>query len=289
MKIGFIGVGAIGFPMAERLLADHDLAVYDVNNAQTAALAQRGARAASSAADAARGTDATIVMVATPEQLGDALFNEGVADGAPTGSSVIIMSSVGVAAVVAAAADLRSRGLRVIDAPVTGGVVRALTGELTILLGGDLVEIETVRPVLEVLGANLPICGVKIGDGQAVKLVNQLLCSVHLAVAGEALNLAAALGLDARSVLDVVGSGAASSFMLNDRGPRMFDGDAPVLSAIDIFVKDSGLVQDAAATAGADTPILDAAARRFRQAQEAGLGREDDSAVIHTYSLNVVS
>ena len=284
MKIGFIGIGAIGYPMAERLLPHHDVTVFDLNRERVAELATQGARTAATAAEATRESEVTIVMVATPEQLEAALFaDDGVAAAARAGTTILIMSSVGVAAATAANDRLRTNGIIVVDAPVTGGVVRARSGELTILLGGSPAEIDAVRPVLECLGTRLAICGPSVGDGQAVKLVNQLLCSVHLAVAGEALSLAEALGLDPAAVLEIVGSGAAASFMLNDRGPRMLEEQPAVLSAIDIFVKDSRLVQDAARASRASTPILDAAAARFELAQTAGLGRSDDSAVLHTY------
>lgn len=285
MNIGFIGVGAIGFPMAERLLPHHDVSVFDVNQARAQELAEKGAVAAATAAAAAIGADVVIIMVATPEQLESAAFDEtGAVAGMAPGSTLLVMSSVGIDSVQATAEALQERGIRVVDAPVTGGVVRAITGELTILLGGDEADIDRVRPVLVHLGTKLAVCGPRVGDGQAVKLVNQLLCSVHLAVAGEALALAGSLGLDPAAVLEVVGSGAAASFMLNDRGPRMLQSDPEVLSAIDIFVKDSHLVQGAAVAAASATPILDAAAARFESAQAAGLGREDDSAVYRTYA-----
>ncbi|WP_460798704.1 NAD(P)-dependent oxidoreductase [Microbacterium sp. GXF0217] len=288
MKVGFVGIGAIGYPMAERLLPHHDVTVFDLNRERVAELASRGATAAATAGEAAAGSEVTVVMVATPAQLASALFDaSGIAASAAQGSTVLIMSSVGVEAVTTAADALTQQGLVVVDAPVTGGVVRARTGELTLLLGGDDAHIAAVLPVLELLGTRLAKCGPRIGDGQAVKLVNQLLCSVHLAVAGEALSLAESLGLDPAAVLEIVGSGAAASFMLNDRGPRMLEAEPPVLSAIDIFVKDSHLVQEAAAASHADTPILDAAARRFELAQDAGLGRFDDSAVLRTYRETV--
>lgn len=285
MKIGFIGVGAIGYPMAERLLPHHDVAVFDVNHARAQELAAKGGTAAATAADAARDADVVVIMVATPEQLVSAAFDdEGAVAGMGPGSTLLVMSSVGIDSVQATAAAVQERGIRVVDAPVTGGVVRAITGELTILLGGEPADIDRVRPVLGHLGAKLAICGPRVGDGQAVKIVNQLLCSVHLAVAGEALALAGSLGLDPAAVLEVVGSGAAASFMLNDRGPRMLQPEPPVLSAIDIFVKDAHLVQDAASAVANATPILDAAAERFEAAQAAGLGRHDDSAVYRTYT-----
>lgn len=285
MKIGFVGVGAIGLPMAARLLPDHDLTVFDLDPDRVAHLVGLGASPARTAAETATGADATIVMVATPPQLDQALFGaDGVVEGARPGSIVVVMSSVGVDAARSASAALAERGLRTLDAPVTGGVIRARTGELTILLGGAAREIEEVRPMLGLLGTSLRTCGPRVGDGQAVKVVNQHLCSVHLVAAGEALHLAEALDLDPAVVLDIVGTGAASSFMLLDRGPRMLREHPPVLSAIDIFVKDSQLAQEAGRRTGTRTPVLDAAAAEFARASAAGLGRADDSAVFRMYS-----
>src|SRR5690606_33058560 len=126
--------------------------------------------------------------------------------------------------------------------------------------------------------------GTTLGDGQSLKAVNQLLCSVHLAAAGEALAFAQKLGLDPANVLDAVQHGAGGSWMLGDRGPRMLEGlDAEVTSAISIFVKDSGLVNDIAESLDFDAPLVRAARDRFRQAAEAGLTQRDDSQVIRTY------
>jgi 3-hydroxyisobutyrate dehydrogenase-like beta-hydroxyacid dehydrogenase len=116
-----------------------------------------------------------------------------------------------------------------------------------------------------------------------VKVVNQHLCSVHIVAAAEALSLGASLGLDQAAVLDLVAGGAAGSWMLSDRGPRMLEDDPTVTSTIGIFVKDSGLVAEAAASAGADVPVLAAARARYLAAAEAGLERADDSQVIRTY------
>lgn len=285
MNVSFIGVGAIGLPMAKRLIPHHSVTVFDLATDRVKELVQLGATAAESAAKAAAASETVIIMVATPEQLEQALFGpEGAAEGFKIGSTAIIMSSVGIEAVTAAAEKLKDQNVKVVDAPVTGGVVRAITGELTILTSGADEDIDKVRPVLQHLGTNISRSGNRVGDGQAVKLVNQLLCSVHLAVAGEALNFAKRLGLDPQAVLETVGAGAAASFMLNDRGPRMLSPDEPpVLSAVDIFVKDSNLVKDAASRIGAHTPILEAANERFRQVSTAGFGRADDSAVIRAF------
>ncbi|GAB2715332.1 NAD(P)-dependent oxidoreductase [Arthrobacter bambusae] len=285
MNVSFIGVGAIGLPMAKRLIPHFNVTVFDPAADRVKELTELGATSAESASKAAAASETVIVMVATPAQLEQAVFGpDGAADGFKIGATAIIMSSVGVDSVTSVAERLKGQHVQVVDAPVTGGVVRAVTGELTILTSGDEKDIEKVRPVLQHLGTNLAHSGDRVGDGQAVKLVNQLLCSVHLAVAGEALNFAKLLGLDPEAVLKTVGAGAASSFMLNDRGPRMLSTEEPpVLSAIDIFVKDSTLVKEAASRVGADVPLLDEANARFQAVSAAGFGRVDDSAVIRAF------
>ena len=285
MKVGFVGVGAMGTPMARLLLPSHTVTAFDPDRSRVDDLVGSGALAATDAAGAARGADAVIVMVATPAQLDQAVFGPGgAAEGLSAGELVILMSSVGIDSVVDVSSRLTALGARVIDAPVTGGVARAVTGELTILTGAAPQDLADAMPVLELLAANVAHCGERVGDGQAVKLVNQLLCSVHLVAAAEALAFAGSLGLDPEHVLNTIEAGAAASFMLSDRGPRMLAPEtAPVLSAVDIFVKDSSLVLAAAAHANAATPLTEKAHEIFTTAQSQGLGRSDDSAVIHIY------
>lgn len=278
----FVGLGAIGTPMAQRV-AGAGFAVTGVDPFEAARerAAAAGIAAVGSIADApAEG--AVVVMVATPEQL-DALVAEALAAGVAAGRTWIVMSTVGPDAVTRAGAALRQAGAAVVDAPVTGGVARATTGELIVFASGADAALASVADVLAPLGA-VRVVGGELGQGQAIKVVNQHLCSVHIVAAAEALALGESLGLDKAAVLDLVGGGAAGSWMLADRGPRMLLGtDAPVTSTIGIFVKDSGLVAEAAEAVGAEVPVLAAARARYLQAAEAGLERRDDSRVIETY------
>lgn len=172
------------------------------------------------------------------------------------------MSTVGPGVVRGLEERLAERGLRLLDAPVSGGVARAERGDLLIMAGGPRELFEELRPALEAMGSTVAHCGESVGDGQSVKLVNQLLCGVHIAAAGEALAYAAALGLDPRSVHETIRHGAAASFMLDDRGERMLQrAFTPVKSALDIFVKDMGLVREAAGEQGFATPLADTAHR----------------------------
>jgi 3-hydroxyisobutyrate dehydrogenase/putative dehydrogenase len=193
------------------------------------------------------------------------------------------MSTVGPQCVREQGEALQRAGARVVDAPVTGGVARARTGELVIFASGAPSDVALAMPVLEAMGT-VRVTGQALGDGQSIKVVNQHLCSVHIVAAAEALSLARSLGLDPASVLRLVEKGAAGSWMLSDRGPRMVAGtDVEVTSAIDIFVKDSGLVASAGESCGADLPLLAIAHERFCRAAEAGLGLRDDSRVIETW------
>jgi 3-hydroxyisobutyrate dehydrogenase len=146
-----------------------------------------------------------------------------------------------------------------LDLPVSGGPLRAGRGDLLALVSGDAAAIEIVRPVLERMASTVVAVGERAGDGQAMKTVNQLLCGVHIAAAAGALALAQGLGNDPQSALDALSAGAAASFMLSNRGPRIvqaLQGDDPdVLSRVDIFVKDMGIVTDAGRATHVALPV----------------------------------
>jgi 3-hydroxyisobutyrate dehydrogenase len=278
--ITFVGLGAIGLPMAIQLArAGHDVTGVDPLSAARERAEGERLTAVASIADAPR-AELVIGMVATPDQL-DVLVSQ--ASDTVAGQTWVIMSTVGPEALTAQSTRLKGAGAAVVDAPVTGGVARASTGDLVIFASGDPVVIDEVSPVLSTLGA-VRVVGSRLGDGQSIKVVNQHLASIHIVAAAEALSLAASLGLDEAAVLDLVSPGAAGSWMLSDRGPRMLLGtDAPVMSTINIFVKDSGIVSSAAAAVNAEVPLLKAAQDRYVAAEAAGLGLRDDSRVIETY------
>lgn len=293
MRIGWLGLGAMGAPMASCLArAGHDVAGYDVVPGRAASLAAGGLRAADTVAAAARDADLVAVMVATPEQLEQVLstlMGPAGPDGpdgpdAPAlapGTIVMITATVGPEAVAAAAGRLAGPGVTVVDAPVSGGVARAAAGDLLIMVSGPADAVRHIQPVLDALARNAPVVGASPGDGQRMKLVNQLLCGVHIAAAAEALAFAAALGLDPAECWRVLRGGAAASFMFEDRGARMAEGQfGEVRSALDIFVKDMGLVGAAADEAGAWVPLAAAARRLYARGHDLGLGRLDDSALI---------
>lgn len=281
-QVGWIGLGAMGRPMAARLVeAGHGVAAYDIDPAAVTSLGS-GARGASSAAEAARGAEVLAVMVATPAQVEDVLFGAGGAAAAlPQGAVVLVMATVGPAAVVVLAERLAGQGVEVVDAPVSGGVARATTGELLMMVSGPEPALAAVRPLLDAMSSKAPVVGAAPGDGQKVKLVNQLLCGVHIAAAAEAMAYAQALGLDAEACWEVVRHGAAASFMLDDRGERMVHGAGEqVRSALDIFVKDMGLVLAAARENVYPAPLASVAEQLFLTGRRAGLGAADDSRLV---------
>ncbi|HEX3139953.1 MAG TPA: NAD(P)-dependent oxidoreductase [Rhizobacter sp.] len=280
MNITFIGVGAIGLPMALQIQrAGHEVTGVDVSDAVIANARSNGIDTVSNFFEAPV-ADVVVVMVATPQQLAGLV---GQVTHSVRGQLWIVMSTVGPQSVREQGEALQRSGARVVDAPVTGGVARARTGELVIFAAGAPHDVASATPVLEAMGT-LRVTGQHLGDGQSIKVVNQHLCSVHIAAAAEALSLARSLGLDPATVLRLVEKGAAGSWMLSDRGPRMVAGtNVEVTSAINIFVKDSGLVASAGESCGAQLPLLAIAHERFCRAARVGLGLRDDSRVIETW------
>lgn len=285
-NLAFVGLGAMGAPMAASLLSSgFALRVFDVREESARPLVEGGAAGAASPREAAEGADAIFLMVVNAEQTEAALFGEdGAAEALAPGGAVVVMSTVGPEPIRRLDGLLSGRDLRLLDAPVSGGVARAERGDLLIMAGGPEDLFGELGPALEAMGSTVVHCGPSAGDGQSVKLVNQLLCGVHIAAAGEALAYAEALGLDPESVFETIRHGAAGSFMLEDRGRRMLDrAFLPPKSALDIFVKDMGLVREAAAGRGFATPLSDAAHRLYEAGSSLGFGGEDDSGIVRVF------
>jgi 3-hydroxyisobutyrate dehydrogenase/putative dehydrogenase len=285
-NLAFVGLGAMGAPMAQCLVsAGFGLGVFDVREENARPLVDLGARAAATPGEAAENAEALFLMVVNAEQTEAALFGEnGAAETLAPGAAVVVMSTVGPEPVRGLDGRLSERRLRLLDAPVSGGVARAWRGDLLIMAGGPGDLFGELRPALEAMGSTVVHCGPAAGDGQAVKLVNQLLCGVHIAAAGEALAYAEALGLDPESVYETIRHGAAGSFMLEDRGRRMLDrAFLPPKSAMDIFVKDMGLVREAAGERGFATPLSDVAHSLYEKGSSLGLGGEDDSGILRVF------
>ncbi|MFE4581406.1 NAD(P)-dependent oxidoreductase, partial [Streptomyces chartreusis] len=224
------------------------------------------------------------------QQVDAALFGAGgAAETLRPGTAVVLTSTVGPDAARATAARLTDLGVLTVDAPVSGGPVRAGDGDLLIVVGADDKALDLARPVLDLLASTLTVVGRNPGDGQSLKAINQLLAGVHIAAAAEAVALARALGLDPGTVVESLRHGAAGSFMFGDRGPRMVETYASdvapeVKSRLDIFVKDMGIVTGIAKDAHVPVPLASAAQQLYLLGEAAGLAAHDDSSVVTVLS-----
>jgi 3-hydroxyisobutyrate dehydrogenase len=283
-RVAVIGLGAMGSAMVRRLVSEVRVSAYDPVESQVALASAQGALACSSCAEAAQGSAVVVVAVRTLEEVEAALFEKGgVVDGLETGSVVLLTSTVGRGGAMTIGAELSKRGRQLVDCPVSGGPKRAALGALVAFVGGAEHDVAKCRPVMELLASSITVVGSLPGDGQAMKSVNQLLCGVHIAAAAEALALARGLGLDLDTTLKTLEKGAAASFMLSDRGPRIIEvldrAEPGVSSRLDIFVKDMAIVLDAARTTGVATPVAAAAEQLYRIGQASGIGSADDSSI----------
>ena len=283
-EIAFVGLGAMGRPMARNLLkAGFKVRGYDLDPAAREALRAAGGAAAESLAQACAGADALVLMVVNAAQAEAVLFQGGALAALPEGAVVCLMATCPPGQVRALAARVTEGGHRFIDCPVSGGTVGAHAGSLTIMAAAPAETFEAARPLLEAMGSRTLHIGPEPGQGATVKTVNQLLCGVHIAVAAEARALAQAIGVDPGRVLEIVSETAAGSWMLGDRGPRMLEAEPEVTSAIDIFVKDLGIVLDAGRETKAALPLTALAFQLFSATSGRGAGAADDSQVIRAY------
>jgi L-threonate 2-dehydrogenase len=291
--VAFVGLGAMGAAMAENLIKrQFRVTGYDMRPEAVARLEAAGGHGAKSAHAAATGADALVVMVVNADQADAVLFGTGAGTpGATPGAlaalkpdaTVVVMATCAPARIAAMAARVEAAGRHFVDAPVSGGVVGATAATLTIMAAAKQAVFDRTRPLLAAMGTNLFHLGESAGQGAAMKTVNQLLAGVHIAAAAEGLALAEKEGIDPAMALQILTSGAASSWMLNHRGPRMVKDDGQVTSALDIFVKDLGLVLDAGRAAKMGLPLAAAAHQLFLAASGLGVGGRDDSQVIATY------
>lgn len=283
--ITIVGLGAMGLPMATNLATNFTVRGVDISEERLALGKAAGIDVYTNVQEAATGADAVLLAVRNQAQLEQALFGDtGIAAVLTPGAAVIVTSTVGIDAIDVVAPRLKEQKILLVDAPVSGGPVRAGEGDLLVTVGADDEAYDKVLPVLEAMSSTLVRVGDSAGKGQAMKTVNQLLCGIHIAAAGEALALANRLGLDEKVALDALMGGAASSFMLGDRGARMLEAydeePVEVKSRLDIFVKDMGIVTDAARKAGLGVPLAAAAEQEYLAGLVRGMGAEDDSSII---------
>jgi len=289
MRVGIIGLGAMGQPMAANIIkAGHTVRGFDLQAQAMANLAAAGGEVAESPADVARDVDLLWLMVVNGDQaervlFGDANGQGGAAEVLPRGALVVAACTQPPAQAARLAARLADAGLAMLDAPVSGGVVGARDGALTIMCSGPKADLERALPVLQATAKRIFHVGEKAGLGSTAKMINQLLCGVHIAAAAEAMNVAETAGLSLQTMHEIISVSAGNSWMWGDRGPKMMQDSPPVTSAVDIFVKDLGIVLDQGRLARQATPLAAAAHQMFLAASGQGHGKADDSQVIRAY------
>lgn len=283
--IGFIGLGAMGAGMAANLVkAGLDVTGFDIRGEAVDALKALGGHGAASPAEAARSADILIVMVATADQAESVLFGEdGAVPELPSGAVVVLTATVPPEYARNLARRIADSGHRMLDAPVSGGTVGAEGGNLTIMASGAADVFDDADAALQAIAGKVYRLGDEPGIGSTVKMVNQLLAGVHIAAAAEAMALGTRAGADPRALFDVISNSAGNSWMFSNRVPHMLDGDYTPLSAVEIFVKDLGIVLDTGRALRFPLPIAGASHQMFLAAAAAGHGREDDSAVVKVY------
>lgn len=285
MRVGFVGLGAMGRGMAGVLLAKgHAVTGHDVNPAMQAWIGGRGGAWAESAAEAAREAEAVVLMVVNAAQAEAALFGPGgVAEGAAPGTVIVSGVTMPAADAERLGAKAAEAGLGYVDAPVSGGTVGAENGTLTIMAAGSDAAFADAAPLLHDMGRHVYRLGDRPGPGSTMKMVHQLAAGCNLAVAAEVMSFGAHLGLEPAQVLEVLNVSAGGSWMIGNRGPRMLTEGREVSSAVDIFVKDLGIVLDAARAAKFPVPVSAAALQVFLGAASAGFGSYDDSQAVRFY------
>lgn len=285
MKVGVIGLGTMGMGAALNLVRQgHDVTGCDLREAARQRLAEAGAATVARAADLPAGCEAVLLFVVNASQAEDVLFGrEGCGPQLGPGTVVICSVTLAPEAARALAARLGATGLVMLDAPVSGGFSGARDGTLTVMASGPPAAFDRAGPVLDAIAAKVWRLGDAVGIGSTVKMVNQLLAGVHIATAAEALALGIRAGADPKTLYDVIASSAGNSWMWQNRVPHILDGDDTPLSAVNIFVKDLGIVLDQARALTFPLPMAATAHQLFLAASAAGHGTRDDAFVIRVF------
>ena len=278
MQIGFVGLGAMGGPMAAALVkAGHDVRGFDFADAALQKLESLGGSRAGSAAEACEGADALVLMVVNAAQAEAVLFESGAVEALADVGLVLSSVTMPTAEAERIGARVAEAGRLFLDAPVSGGAGGAERGALTFMASGVDEAFAASKPLTDAMGEYVFVCGDAPGAGSTMKMVHQLAAGCNLAVAAEVMSFGTHLGLDPQRVLDVLNVSAGGSWMIGNRGPRMLTEGTEATSAVDIFVKDLGIVLDAARTNRFPVPVSAAALQVFLGASGAGFGAHDDS------------
>ncbi|MFG1175073.1 L-threonate dehydrogenase [Erwiniaceae bacterium CAU 1747] len=287
MSVCVVGLGSMGMGAAQSCIRAGLLTWgVDLNPQALQTLRNSGAQAAESRADDfADQLDVVLLLVVNAAQVNAILFGEnGLAPRLKPGTAVMVSSTISAADAQHIEQQLAQYQLIMLDAPVSGGAVKAAAGEMTVMASGSDAAFERLQPVLNAVAGKVYRIGSEIGLGSTVKIIHQLLAGVHIAAGAEAMALAARAGIPLDTMYDVVTNAAGNSWMFENRMRHVVDGDYSPKSAVDIFVKDLGLVADTAKALHFPLPLASTAFNMFTSASNAGFGREDDSAVIKIFS-----
>lgn len=284
MKIGFIGLGIMGKPMAINLLkAGYELTVYDINPEPMDALAGEGARKAQSAADAARGMDVIVTMLPnSPHVKAAVLGKEGVLEGAREGAILVDMSSIAPLVSQEVSKACAEKGVKMLDAPVSGGEPKAIDGTLSIMAGGEQAVFDEVYDLLRTMGASAVLCG-GIGAGNTTKLANQVIVALNIAAMGEALTLGVKAGVDPELIFNAIKGGLAGSTVLNAKAPMVMEGNFKPGFKIDLHIKDLQNALDTGHAVGAPLPLSAYAMEIMQNLRADGCGQNDHGAIVKYY------
>ena len=285
-EIAVIGLGSMGFGMAQSLKrAGFAVTGCDVGAEAVARFVADGGNGAGTPAEAAKDATIVVIVVVNAAQTEAILFGpKGVAETLPKEAVFISSATMDPDVARRLAKQLEATGRHYLDAPISGGAQRAAQGELTILASGSQAAFAKARPALDAMAAKLYELGDAAGQGAAFKMINQLLAGVHIAAASEAITFAARQGLDIRKVYEVITASAGNSWMFENRMPHVLDGDYSPRSAVEIFVKDLGIIQDMARNLRFPVPVAAAALQMFLMTAASGMGRDDDASVARMYA-----
>jgi 3-hydroxyisobutyrate dehydrogenase len=284
-KAGLIGLGAMGAGIAGTLRSKgHEVHVCDVRPGEALRFAEQGGVAWATPAQVAAACDVVISVVVNAQQTEDVLFGEGGAAAAMKPGSVFVMcSTVDPNWSIALEERLNASGIHYIDAPISGGAAKAASGQMTMMSAARPEAYAKADPVLDAMAGKVYRLGDCAGAGSKVKIINQLLAGVHIAAAAEAMALGLREGVSPDALYEVITHSAGNSWMFENRMAHVLAGDYTPLSAVDIFVKDLGLVLDTARASKFPLPLASTAHQMFMQASTAGFAKEDDSAVIKIF------
>ncbi len=284
-NVGVIGLGAMGLGIAKTLRTNgFHVHVCDVRPGAAQAFAQDGGVACASPAALAAACPVLVSVVVNAAQTESVLFGEnGAASAMLAGSSFVMCSTVDPNWSIALEARLQAQGVHYVDAPISGGAAKAASGQMTMMTSAKPAAYAATDAVLDAMAGKVYRLGDGAGVGSKVKIINQLLAGVHIAAAAEAMALGLREGVDAAALYEVITHSAGNSWMFENRMAHVLAADYTPLSAVDIFVKDLGLVLDTARASKFPLPLASTAHQMFMQASTAGFAKEDDSAVIKIF------